>query len=115
VTFDRDLRRALRRQEPPADFSERVMAEIAKTTSAESRRGGSRKVAWIAMGLAASLLLAFGTVRYARLQEASRAERTRQEVVLALRVTTTTLNEIQMKLAEISANGGGGHDDAPAR
>jgi hypothetical protein len=103
--FENDLRRALERREPPAGFTERVMAGL----GAEPKRSllerffsevlSARR--W-APALAACLIivLAAGTWEYRRIEQRREAERTKQELIFALQVTSMKLERTKAKLLQ---------------
>jgi hypothetical protein len=97
--MERELRRALRRVEPSPGFAERTVARLAEAPApvappAVARGGASR---WLGLGVAASLVAAtaVGWVQAVRRAE---AEQARQDVELALRITTEKLQEVQSKV-----------------
>jgi hypothetical protein len=101
VQFDDQLRDAFRRQEPDAAFAERTMAAI-RSRSREDRRPRRLSAAWL--GIAAAVLLALGGINVALNHQ--KGVRARQEVELALRIASQTLNHVQLKLEESSARKG---------
>jgi hypothetical protein len=101
VQFDDQLRQAFRRQEPDAGFAERTLAVIG-ARSREARALHRTAAGWL--GIAAALLLILGGVNAALKNQ--RAVRARQDVELALRIASETLNHVQVKLAEASARKG---------
>lgn len=113
MSFDTELGRALRRKEPPPGFAARALAQIAVT-----RRRKPAPARWIAvaLGIAASLVMTIAGVRfYVHRQEVREAERVTREVEIALRITSEKLNEVQLKIADISAKRGASHDDPVGR
>jgi hypothetical protein len=101
MPFDDQLRQAFRRQEPDAGFAERTMAVIG-ARSREPRALHRTAAGWL--GIAAAMLLVIGGVNAALNHQ--RAVRARQDVELALRIVSETLNHVQGKLAESSAKKG---------
>jgi hypothetical protein len=101
VQFDDQLRNAFRRQEPDAAFAERTMTAI-RSRSRKDR--GRRRMSSAWMGLAAAVLLVFAGITLAVNHQ--RVVRARQEVELALRIASQTLNHVQVKLEESSARKG---------
>lgn len=96
--MDQELRQALRRAEPSPGFADRVVARLPGLDEARVpalRKSGGRR--WLALALAASLVAAIGAgwVQSARRAEADQA---RQEVELALRITTEKLLLVQSKV-----------------
>ena len=101
MQFDDQLRNAFRRQEPDAAFAERTMAVI-RSRSRKDRGRWRMSSAWI--GIAAAVLLVLAGITVAVNHQ--RVVRARQEVELALRIASQTLNHVQLKLEESSARKG---------
>lgn len=97
--LEQELKNALRREEPPADFAERVLARLPSTPRRQpSRSEGLRnffRLPALRWATAAALCVAFtlGWVAYRRHQETvARGERARQQVMLALHIASSKLN-----------------------
>jgi len=100
--LDHELRNALRRDEPPADFTERVMAHI---QSAPARKPDWREklrnvfrlgaLRW-ATAAALCVLIVIGSVAYRRhqrsLADRAEGEKARAQVMLALHIASARLN-----------------------
>jgi hypothetical protein len=74
--LDDELRNAFRRESPPADFIERLLARVAKQPAPQLRWWQKLamlleppKLRWVAIGVTASLLLAIGAAQYSRLHQ----------------------------------------------
>ena len=91
---DDELKIALRRQDPPPGFAGRVMAK------AESRTPARR---WWVGAIAAGLLLAGGVEFERERRVQAQGELARQEVILALRITSTKLQFIKEKIHAIDS------------
>jgi hypothetical protein len=106
-----DLRSALKRKDPGAGFTQRVMAQVHqaedKVASPADGRTGLGQWWWplglrlrLRTGLAAALVavLAFaawmGVAHYRQVQERREGEMAKQQAVLALRITTAKLNHV---------------------
>ena len=89
--FEHDLRSALRREQPPAGFTERVLARTGVKT-APGRTG------WMAAAIAACLLLSIGGFEY-RQYEGRKAKR---ELLLALEIAGSKLSIAQAKISHLS-------------
>jgi hypothetical protein len=108
--MDRDLRRALGRRDPSSGFADRVFASLPE----ERRSGPGRRdwsvrnlVAWLALGAAASILILIGGARsWNRQQETRESERVTRDLEIALRITSDTLNDIQVRLAGVAMTRG---------
>lgn len=117
--FEDELRKALRREEPPAGFSARVLARAASEPGPETAwaRMRERMTSWFrapvfaraAMAGALCLLVVLG-VNYEQRQriERVRGETAKRQLLLALRVTGSSLRAVHDKLRELSA----GYSDA---
>lgn len=90
--FDRQLRDALQRREPPRDLTRSVMARI------EAPRRAWR---WapVAAGIAAMVVLSVGGYRW---EEYRKGQRAKQQVMLALRVTAQKLAVAERKVNELN-------------
>jgi negative regulator of sigma E activity len=105
--LENELREALRREEPPPGFAERVLA-------AAEAQAGPRQSVWDwfrmpamrwALAAAACLALAAGitAVREKREREMrARSEEAKAQVMLALRITGSKLHMVQAKVARIN-------------
>lgn len=74
--LDDELRNAFRREPPPADFTARLLERVAQQTAPKPRWWQRLamlleppKLRWVAIGVAASLLLAIGAAQYGRLHQ----------------------------------------------
>jgi hypothetical protein len=74
--LDEELRKAFKREQPSADFTERMLKLVAQQPEPRQRwwqRLGMLleppKLRWVAIGVAASLLLAIGAAQYRKLNE----------------------------------------------
>jgi hypothetical protein len=98
--FERDLREALSRREPPPGFTERVMARIPDRRRAWWRFPVFRWVPALAMLLV--IVSVAGIVQEHREQQ--RREQAKQELMLAIEVTARSIQTTKVKLL----NTGGG-------
>jgi hypothetical protein len=97
--LEQELKNALRREEPSADFAERVLARLPSIPSrqpswSETLRNLLRLPA-LRWATAAALCVAFtvGFVAYRRHQQTvARGEQARQQVMLALHIASSKLN-----------------------
>ena len=94
--FDRELREALKRREPPRDLTGSVMARI----------GWDRPTAWerwrwvpAVAGIAALLVLSVGGYRW---EEYRKGQQAKEQVMLALKVTAQKLAVAESKVSELS-------------
>lgn len=94
--LERDLGEALRREDPPQGFAERVLAAAAARTAAR------RRTARWALAAAACLLTTAGIEQYRDHRERVRGEAAKDQVMLALRITGAKLEAIQAKVLQIN-------------
>lgn len=107
--FEQKLKRALKHEEPPPGFAERVLAR-ALAAKAEPRPwppwAWLFQPAWrVAMaGVLALALVIGGVIAYERRQERLRAERATAELMLALEITHSKLIKVRNVLVERHSN-----------
>lgn len=89
--FERELRLALGRQDPPEGFASRVMARIGSKAAPGWR-------AWIGAGIAACFILSAGGFEYRQY----RGRKAGQELLLALEIAGSKLNIAQQKISELN-------------
>jgi hypothetical protein len=92
--LDDELKIALRREEPPPGFAERVLAR------ADFPR---RRRAWWAAAIAAAILLAAGVEFEHQRRLRADGEQARARVMLALRITGSKLQFIKEKVNAIDS------------
>lgn len=105
MNFEQELKNALTRKEPAKGFAERVIRQsrLNEAESFEQRprpavRPPARLRQWASLAVAASLLCGvFGVVRY---EEYQKGQRAKQQLMLALRITARTLDNVGRKLKE---------------
>lgn len=75
--LDDELKNAFRRESPPVDFTERLLARVAQQPAPQPRWWQKLamlleppKLRWVAVGVTASLLLAIGAAQYGKLHQA---------------------------------------------
>jgi hypothetical protein len=92
TNFEHDLQRALRRREPPRDLTADVMARI------EPRR---RILGWRpALAAAAVVLLMLGG--WDRYREYRQGVQAKEQLMLAVQITTVKLAVAQAKISELN-------------
>ena len=108
MSLEHELRRALKRTEPPDGFDDRVMSRIARGDTAPVR---TVRPPWVSVVLpvAASVMVAVGTSYYAQQQQQRQAHAAQAEtqqhvsdVMLALRVASETVAAAQARVEEIT-------------
>ena len=88
--FEHDLRSALRREQPPAGFTDRVLARTGVKTAP--------RTGWMAAAIAACLLLSIGGFEYRQYQ----GRRAKNELLLALEIAGSKLNLAGQKISDLS-------------
>ena len=106
MSLEQDLRRALKRTDPPRGFDDRVLARIAAGETAPVTPS-ARTWLHAVLPIAASLTLAFGATYYVQQQQKARAveastEQAVSDVVLALQVASETVAAAQAKVEEMT-------------
>jgi hypothetical protein len=124
-SFDDELKRALHREEPGPDFTDRVMSRVAGLQKREKPRektGRLRRfvesfqpsrLKWTMAGAVAILLLIAGLGVHnrrenerRRLAEIAEGERAKEQVMLAMRITSEKLNIAKKKVHEAANHKG---------
>jgi hypothetical protein len=120
--LEEQLKVALRREEPSANFTDRVMARIAQSPIARKQEKELELLGWLkrlasffrppqmkwAIGIAMACLLviaSIGLYQYRRHQHAieiAEGEKAKEQVMLALRIASSKLNVAQKKVQESS-------------
>jgi hypothetical protein len=104
-----ELRSLLRRKEPPAGFTERVLSKV---QTAPARRAAWRerllsvfaspRLRWAAGGALACIVLAVGGVRYRQYRRAKvEGEIAKEQVMVALRIASAKLNVALKQVREV--------------
>jgi hypothetical protein len=93
MTLERKLHEALRPVDPGANFTAAVLARVRRPQPAPRRW-------WVPVALAASLLVVFAGLQTLQQQrEQQQALQARQQLLLALAITSEQLNHVQQKLS----------------
>ena len=99
MNFDHELKQVLKRRQPPPGFTARVMARVDATPKVRS----FPTPRWMPWAVAAALLLSStggGIWEHQRLQHA-RAEKARDQILLALHVTGVKLDQVRAQVRSI--------------
>ena len=108
MSLEQELRRALKRKDPPSGFDDRVLSKVAAGGTVQVAIGTQR---WrrALLPIAASLMLALGATYYVQQQQQRRAdeahvhaEQTAHDVVLALQIASETISAAQAKVEEMT-------------
>jgi uncharacterized protein HemX len=111
MSLEQELRRALKRKDPPSGFDDRVLSRILNGDTARittPRRNWMQAV----LPIAASLMVAVGATYYMQQQQQQQQRQARaaqaeteqnvSDVVLALQVASETIAAAQAKVEEIT-------------
>lgn len=100
------LRAALRREEPPADLADRVLARLNRPPVPSWRERLSvlmhpPRIQWVAVTVMISVLLPFAGVQYRKeMQYRAEGERAKQQLLFAVHVAGSRLHKAQRKVLE---------------
>ena len=110
MTMDEELRRALRRVEPPAGFANRVLQLVStkppQAAKSETQVTKAGKTALVRFAIAATLVAAIGgglwyradERQFERRQQAQQGEAARRQVLLSLSIAGTKLRSVQLQI-----------------
>ena len=99
--FDRDLHETLRRREPPQGFAGRVLARTREINERDKARS-VWKWSWRWMTVAAMVVMLIGGMAlYREHRRQVEAEQSKQQLILALRITGSKLQIVQERLSAI--------------
>lgn len=97
MNLENDLKRALRRESPPAGFAARVMARIEQP---EPRR---RPVWWRAAAASVTLAVLLGGYTTHRVVEQRRGERAKEELLKAMSIASEKVRYAQQEVRAIGS------------
>src|SRR5271157_4176541 len=114
--FEEQLKQALARQEPSADFTSRVLAEAARQERQKEARGWRawfRKgwfqaplmQAWRLAPVMAAFLVMSGVVAYREHQREVQGQAAKQQLLQALRIAGTKLHHTQLRVVAMETDG----------
>ncbi|MDE3196092.1 MAG: hypothetical protein KGN84_07105 [Acidobacteriota bacterium] len=104
MPFDDDIRAALRREPAPSDFAAKVLARAAQLEKVVQIPVWRRPSSWaLAAGLAIAALTPPAIVEYRHRQEEQRAIEARNQLMLALRITRTKLQQAKERVHRATA------------
>jgi len=101
-----ELKAALRRESPPADLADRVLARLNQPPAPSWRERLSvltrpPRVQWVAVSVMISVLLPFAGVQYHKeMQYRAEGERAKQQLLFAVHVAGSRLHQAQRKVLE---------------
>jgi hypothetical protein len=93
--FERELSESLKRREPPPGFAERVLAHTFAT-----EKPGFSGWRWLAVA-ALVVLMAGGGAVVREQRRADEGERQKQQLIVALQITSSKLSRVQERLSVI--------------
>jgi hypothetical protein len=101
IDFENDLRRMLRRREPPRDLTSAVIARIGARTGPPRPRWNFAGFDWrrVVAAAAAVVVLGAGIDRY---REYRRGLEAKREVMLALEITAEKIAVVQEKIEKLN-------------
>ncbi len=105
--LDDGLREALARQDPGPQFTARVLAAAAAKPKESWWRTfvsgfGPAKVRWATAAALACVLVVGGSLEYRRQQEDREGRAAKQQLVLALRIAGTKLNQARDRVQQLN-------------
>jgi hypothetical protein len=105
--FEEQLKQAMARREPAADFTSCVLARVAQK---QSRRGEikgwrwfPRRWAWGLTAATAALLAVSGSAIYQRHERVVRGEAAKNEVLTAVRIAGVKLHQVRRHVLDVEA------------
>ncbi|SRR5579864_1088120 len=104
--LDEELKIALRREEPPADFADRVLARLNQAPEPSwwerlSLLMRPPRLQWVAVTVMVSVLLPSAGVLYRReMQYRAEGERAKQQLLFAVHVAGSKLHQAQKKVLD---------------
>jgi hypothetical protein len=106
--FEEQLKQALARREPGADFTASVLARVrANGTQRPKRRWEWRWFraprAWALAGVAAALLVSSGSAVYEQHERVVRGEAAKEKLMTAVRLAGVKLRRVHRQVIEVEA------------
>lgn len=111
--FEEQLKQAMARREPPADFTERLLEQVQREERQTAESGtwawlrGQRTFfgglrAWRLAGAAAALLAMSGSAMYEH-ERAVRGEAAKEKLLIAVRIAGGKLHQVHRQVLEVEA------------
>jgi hypothetical protein len=98
--FEEELKKALARQEPSGDFTDRVLARV----SVQRKPAAARYWQWAAVAAATLIIAGSAGVEHQHSQQAARGEAAKQQLMTALRITGSKLHLAQTRIQDSESN-----------
>jgi hypothetical protein len=102
MNMENDLRKALRRESPPAGFADRVIAKAGQPVRPPHQHWWKFRPLLFANASALTAVVFIGGVMYQRHEE-QRALEARRQLVTALNVTKASLQKVQERIRRVAA------------
>lgn len=100
MSIDHELRDALRREAAPADLADRVLARLERPSQPVPRAGSSGILRWLAAAAVLALTAGVAERYYTEQRQEAEAARVREEIRIALQITSEKLALVQQKIEE---------------
>ena len=97
MSIEHDLHRAVRRKPSPPDLADRVLERIDETAG-RRRPGLAGYAGWLAAAAAVTLVATGGVRYYTSQQTIAEAERVKQDIRIALQITSEKLTLAQERV-----------------
>lgn len=94
--FEQQLKQALARQQPSADFTQRVLSKVSPP-----KRRPNPWLSWRLAAAAAAAFLLVGGAAYQQHERRLQGENAKQKLLLALRITGLKLHAAQQRVNQI--------------
>ncbi len=100
TAFEEELRKAMAKREPPAGFTERVLAKT-EGRSGKAQSWLSRIFGWRLAPVFALVLILSAGITYQRHEHTVRGEKAKQELLVALRIAGSKLHDVRVHIQEV--------------
>jgi hypothetical protein len=102
--FEEELKRALARREPSADFTQRVLTKVAAAPEkAGTWQWFDAVRAWRLAAVAAAVLAVAGGTVYEQHERELRGEEAKRKLLVAMRIAGSKLQEAQERVKEVES------------
>lgn len=105
--FEEELKRAMERRTPSADFTSRVLARVGQEQSPRAELGGRgwfpRRWTWGLAAATAALVVVSGIETYQQHERFVRGEAAKNEVLTAVRIAGVKLHQVRRHVLDVEA------------